>query len=251
MDLDQQNYPGGFFALMRRLETREAPFDDPLSVLPPPDVDLNALKAALVSCAPDMTSMPENRRHALRKQAIIRAEFVGQSELWALHAVCIAILRRRAAPPQARQLFLRIWSEQGGALARELPVRWMISAAATFADHGETMDQRLGGQGLMLLFDLIKLHDSERRQSGQKNSVGFPRTRGGSKPDDLGFGLEPYSLPNGDLDKNMLARLWRYAENDAVLRPLGTRMLQMVMNDPRSIFARIQRYKNRPASDER
>lgn len=250
LDLEHENYPGGFFSLMRRLEKRETPFDEPLSVLPGADADLEALKTRRVDSAPDIADMPDNRRHALRKHALIRAEFVGQPELWALHALCIAILRRRSPPPEAQQLFMRIWKEHGASLAQELPVRWLISAATTFADHGETIDQRLGGQGLMMLFDLIKLHDSERRQSGRKNSDGFPRKRGGPRPDDLGFGLEPYSLPNGDLDKNMLGRLWRYAENDTVLQPLGVRMLRMVMNDPRSIFGRIQRYKDRPGPNE-
>ena len=251
MDLDLENYPGGFYSLMRRLEKRETPFDDPRSVLPSVEIDLNSLRVQLVESAPDLSSMPKNRKHALRKQALIQEEFLGQPELWALHAMCIAILRRRSPPPEAKQLFMRIWTEQGGTLARDLPVRWLISAATTFADHGETIDQRLGGQGLMMLFDLIKLHDSERRHSGQKNSDGFPRSRSGPKPDELGFGLEPYSLPNGDLDMNMLARLWRHAENDAVFRPLGMRMLQMVMHEPRSIFGRIQRYKERPVSNER
>mgnify|MGYP007044697788 FL=1 len=232
---------------MRRLERREEPFDDPLSVLPPEDIDLEPLKSQMISSAPDIKDMPENRRHAMRKQALIRAGFLGQPELWALHALCIAILRRRSPPPQARTLFLRIWTEQGDTLARDLPVRWLISAATTFADHGESMDQRLGGQGLMMLFDLVKLHDSERRQSGRKNSHGFPRKSGGPKLDDIAFGLEPYSLPRGDLDKNLLARLWRYSENDRALRPLGTRMLRLVMHDPRSIFGRIQRYKKRPS----
>lgn len=236
---------------MRRQEKREAPFEEPLQALPPVDTDLNALRSQLVAAAPDPGSLPDNRKCALRKKALLQAEFTGKPELWLLHGLCIAILRRRGPPPEARQLFLRIWAEQGSALARELPVRWLISAAATFADHGETMDQRLGGQGLMMLFDLIKLHDSERRQSGRRNSDGFPRTRGGRRPDSLAFDMVPYSLDRGDLDKNMLTRLWRHAEDDAVLRPLGVRMLQMVMSDPRSIFGRIQRYKERPDTDER
>lgn len=243
MDLPFENYHGGFYALMKRLEKRETPFDDPLSVLPPVDTDLDALKTSLITSAPDTTDMPEGRLIAQRKRALFWAEFLGKPELLALHALCIAILRRRSAPKEARQLFLRMWAEHGAYLAEELPVRWLISAATTFADHGETIDQRLGGQGLMMLFDLIKLHDSERRQSGRKNSDGFPRKRGGPTPDALGFDLAPYSLATGDLDKNLLARLWRYSENDPVLQPLGFRMLRMVMQEPRSIFGRIQRYK--------
>ncbi|MBY6137867.1 hypothetical protein KUV26_00280 [Leisingera daeponensis] len=250
MDLDQENYPGGFFTLMRRLEKREWPFDNPLAALPPADCDLTALLEQRISEVPDTSDMAEDRCNALRKQALLRAEFSGQPELWALHALCIAILRRQPPHPLARQLFLRIWTEHGKDLAAGLPVRWLIAAATTFADHGETIDQRLGGQGLMLLFDLIKLHDSERRESRRKNSVGFPRQRGGPKPDDLAFGMVPYALERGDLDMNLLARLWRHAENDAVLRPLGVQMLRMVMSDPRSIFGRIQRYKNRTGRDD-
>lgn len=250
MDLENENYPGGFYSLMRRLERRETPFDNPLAVLPPADCDLETLLEQQISDAPDITGMVENRCDALRKQALLRAEFSGRPELWALHALCIAILRRRSPPPEAQQLFMRIWREHGASLAQELPVRWLISAATTFADHGETIDQRLGGQGLMLVFDLIKLHDSERRESRRKNSDGFPRQRGGTKPDDLAFGMVPYSLDRGDLDMNLLARLWRHSEEDAVLRPLGVQMLRMVMNDPRSIFGRIQRYKNRTVRDD-
>lgn len=247
MDLDDENYPGGFYALLRRQDKRETPFGDPLSVLPAADCDLEVLARQLVTDAADTAQMPEKRSFAMRKRALLRAEFLGQPELWAVHAMCISILRRRSPPPQAQQLFLRIWAEQGSSLAAELPVRWLISAATTFGDHGSTINQRLGGQGLSMLFDLIKLHDSERRQSGRRNSDGFPRTRGGPKPDGLAFEMEPYSLPSGDLDMNMLARLWRLAEDDPVLQPLGVRMLRMVMTDKRSIFARIQRYKDRSA----
>ena len=41
----------------------------------------------------------------------------------------------------------------------------------------------------------------------------------------------------------MLARLWRLAERDDTLQPLGFRMLRMVMTDKRSVFARVQRYR--------
>ena len=50
-----------------------------------------------------------------------------------------------------------------------------------------------------------------------------------------------------DLDRNMLARLWQLAESDPVFRPPGFRMLRMVMTDKRTVFARIQRRRNRKA----
>ncbi|WP_037315999.1 hypothetical protein [Ruegeria halocynthiae] len=244
MDIDKENYPGGFYALMRHLERKEVPYLDSHLALPGADVDLDDLSQARVN-APDPEAVFENRRDARRKLHDLQLELAGSTQLHLVHALCIALLRRRPAPPEARALFFRMWKEKGAELAQDLPVRWLISSATTFADHGETMDQRLGGQGLSMLFDLIKLHDSERRISLQPNDQGF-RAQGNKHSDvPLAFDMGGYSLPSGDLDRNMLARLWRYAENDPVLRPLGVRMLKMVMYDRRSIFGRIQKYKGR------
>ncbi|ATG42934.1 hypothetical protein PhaeoP18_00969 [Phaeobacter piscinae] len=243
MDIDNENYPGGFYKLLRQLEKKEVPFVEPLSALPAADADLTTLLGPLTDPGPKPATRKDlPLHHIAHKWQSLREEFAGDPEIWAVHALCIAILRRRDAPADARALFLRIWAEHGGALAAGLPTRWLISAATTFADHGDTIDQRLGGQGLQLLFHLIKLHDSERRLSGRPTDSGLPRVKG-KDLDDIGLGMTPYHLPHGDLDRQMLARLWRYGERDLVLRPLAIRMLRMVMEDPRSIFGRIQRYK--------
>jgi hypothetical protein len=55
--------------------------------------------------------------------------------------------------------------------------------------------------------------------------------------------MVPYSFQNGDLDRNMLARLWALSEKDEVIAPLARSMLFAVMTDQRSIFARAQRLK--------
>ncbi|MDA7963883.1 hypothetical protein [Ruegeria sp.] len=242
IDLDKENYPGGFYTVMRHLERQEVQYLDPEQVLPPADVDLGALNKQLVE-APDPDVVFENRRDARRKHHALQQTFAGQPQLHLVHAMCIALLRRKPAPQAARALFLRIWTEQGATLAQDLPIRWLISSATTFADHGETTDQRLGGQGLYLLFDLIKLHDSERRVSLQPGDEAFSIDGNTHAEVPLAFDMAPYSLRTGDLDLSLLARLWRYAETDPVLRPLGVRMLSLVMSDPRSIFGRLQRYK--------
>lgn len=247
MDLDSSIYPGGFYSLLRFLERKEVPYNDPLRVLPAMDVDLQHLNQTIV-CAKQLPDELEDRQDALRKHNALTVEFDGQNQLHLLHAMLISLLRRQNAPELAQQLFLRIWREMGKDLAQDLSVRWLISAATTFADHGETMDQRLGGQGLSMLYDLIKLHDSERRLSGRPNDMGFPQIKGRPRHE-LSFDMAAYSLQRGDLDKNMLARLWRYAENDPTLRPLGFRMLNMVMTDKRSVFGRIQRYKKKARND--
>lgn len=249
MDIEDTIYPGGFFSLMQALERKEPPYEGALDVLPKAQADLSALRDALLS--PDLPRVEKAHRcDAPGKMAEYEHEFRGRSRLLAVHAMCIAVLRRHPAPPEAVQLFLRLWREEGRFLASELPVRWLISAATTFADHGETFDQRSGGMGLSMLYDLIKLHDTERRISGRPNDQAFARLKKRDTNHPLAFDMVPYSLEHGDLDRNMLARLWRLAERDDVLQPLGFRMLRLVMHDRRTVFARMQRYKPRRAPDE-
>lgn len=242
--MDDTIYVNGFARILTLYERRQKPFIDPLAALPPGDVDLDAL-AQEVIVGSHFTTTPADRYAALTKYQSLLEEFRGQSELYAVHAMCISILRRDAPPPEAVALFHRIWREQGAKLARDLPVRWLISAAATFADHGDNADLRAGGMGLYMLFDLIKLHDSERRVSARRNDRPFKANADRPFRDDLAFGMEAYSLSRGDLDRTMLARLWQISEREPTLKPLGIRMLRLVMTDRRSIFSRVQTYKKR------
>lgn len=243
MEIEDTIYPGSFYSLMRFLDRKEIPYSHPETVLPAADVDLAALRDQIVRFDPTHIP-PDNLRDARRKLHALEQEFDGGSALHLLHALVISLLRRSPAPTQARDLFFRLWTEQGQHLAQTLSVRWLISAATTFGDHGQTPEQIKGGAGLAMLFDLIKLHDSERRVSGRANDHAYSRVSGRQIPP-LAFEMTGYSLTNGDLDKIMLARLWRLVEDDAVLQPLGVRMLGLVMTDKRTIFARMRRYKGK------
>ncbi|MCL6285921.1 glycosyltransferase family 2 protein [Ruegeria sp. 2012CJ41-6] len=238
---DDAIYPDGFVSLLQTFERKLEPYRGVEAVLPDPDVDLDQLHRDSAK-APVLPSSFDHQHDATRKYQILLQEFDGHSTLWAVHAMCIAILRRRDPPEAVRHLFLRIWREKGDQLVRELPVRWQISAATTFADQGETPAQRAGGMGLSVLFDMIKIHDSERRVSGWRNDMAFPRRDGGLRHE-LAFGMDGYSLITGDLDRNMLARLWRLAEDDDALRPLGLHLLGLVVSDPNTVFARVRHYR--------
>lgn len=228
---------------MHELEQRQRPFMDVEITLPPTNVDLDGLHNDTVP-TPHKTPKDCPKYSAEAKWFELQAEFEGQSALLLVHAMMIAILRRADPPQEAGDLFCRIWSEQGHVLAPVLPTRWLISSATTFADHGQTADQRALGMGLSILFDLVKLHDSERRVSGQPGNTPF-RRKAETRRHALPYDLKPYALKNGDLDKMMLARLWQLAERDTVIQPLAVRMLRMVMTDQRSIFGRLQKFKNR------
>ncbi|MGC3936635.1 hypothetical protein ACOTTU_02395 [Roseobacter sp. EG26] len=241
MNNKDEIHRGGYFKLMRELERRQRPFEELDEILPPEDVDLEAVHTRKV-VAPEVDFRDAARFSAGRKWVELQAQFEGESALHHLHAMLIAVTRRRDPPQRALDLFFRIWAEHGNAMARELPTRWLISAATTFADVGQNGDQRALGMGLSTLFDMIKLHDSERRVTGLANSTPFRRKPGIRRPA-LAFQMQPYSLKGGDLDRVLLSRLWQLCERDATIRPLGMRMLWMAMTDHRSILGRVQKFK--------
>ncbi len=234
-------YRGGFYNVLRHFELKQQPLTHLEDVLPPADVDLGALAARTVTTPPPLPKLPQH--HAMIRYHELATGLVGRSELELLHAILIATLRKSQFPDHALQLFLRIWTETGENFVQTLPVRWQISACTTFADHGVNAEQRTCGMGLMMLFDMIKLHDSERRLSGRSGSQPFRRSSD-TKPA-LAFDMPRYSLARGDADRNMLARLWLLSERDATLQPLAQHMLRQVMHDPRSIFGRLQIIKSR------
>jgi len=239
--MDDQIYPGGFLALLKRFDARRAPFTNWQDVLPAADADLTPLFDKVVS---ERTPSPAGKtRDLLEKRNDFSAQLAGQNEALLLNALLIAILRRDAPPDRAVTLFFRLWSEHGHRLVKDMPVRWMVSSATTFADHGQTGDQRACGMGLSGLFDTIKLYESERCYSGISGRKLFKLQRG-EKRHSMPFGVARYSFKGGDLDQNMLARLWLLSEADPVIAPLAQAMLRMVMTETRTVFSRVQRMKD-------
>ncbi len=241
MSTGEDLYKGGFAGLLRKQEKRQRRFDGVEGVLPAANIDLAPLFDRITP-APPSSHEDAPRYTAQKKWLELWAEFEGKPEILHLHAMLIAISRRDDPPQVAVTLFHRLWSEHGQQLVKLLNTRWMISAATSFSDIGRTGDARACGMALSIMFDMMKLHDSERRISGQPGRTPF-RPERGRKRFPVAFGLDPYSLKGGDLDKIMLARIWQLCERDTTIRPLGFAMLRMVMSEPRSIFGRVQQIK--------
>ncbi|MEC8196061.1 MAG: hypothetical protein VX228_07050 [Pseudomonadota bacterium] len=230
-------YPGGYAYMMERYHGRRDPFDFGPEDLPPLDVNLSVLRNAIVPKRAAQKGPADPNTRWARKRRQIAEEFVGLSELAFLNAQLISNLRKREQPPQTAALFCRIWAEESEHLISELNLRWLVSAVQTFADHGETPAQREVGQGLRMLFGMMKLYE-------------FERTFGGLDPNkEYGFGkrvktrlpldMEPFSLMHGGLDINVIAPIWEMGKSDPVIAPLVDHLLQELIEEPGGVFRRL------------
>lgn len=231
---------GGFRRVIAQMEERRAPMTyGPGEALPPAGLDLAPLKTRLVTPVQEpFRSSRSGFAHKLREMA---TEFEGLPELLALHGLLIANLRRRDQPPQAAPLFLRMWREEADFLLENLEARWLVSAVATFAEHGETEVQRRIGQSLNVLFSTVKLYETERLHSGAEPWEPFAEIR--KRPRRLTLMLSAYSIQSGGLDVNMLGRLWQDAAGDPVIGPLARHLLTRLDADERNIFRRLKRMR--------
>lgn len=149
-----------------------------------------------------------------------RSEFIGRSELLPLHAGFVVALRRRLAVAHFLPLYLRLWSEEGAFLRRELSLRWLVSACDTLADHGVTPAQRAVALNGTVLANLVKLAETERRVT-----PGAPRRQGGGA--ELFDGLTVFK-PGGDMVRNLFRRIEATVVLDDVAGPILQEIAQRV-----------------------
>ena len=238
-------YDGGITAVLAQMEARR----DPLTLargeaLPPLDAALEPLKTTIIPAPEDdpLRAAPLRSTNQ-RKQLEIRAELAGNTELTALHGLLIAHLRKRKQPGHCAALFTRLWEEEADHLLAQLDARWLVSAITTFGDHGLTETQRSVGQAMNVLFGTIKLYETERRHSGMPADRPFPLK--GKDRGPLPMEMDPFHIPAGGLDVNMLGRLWQEAERDKVLKPLAHHLLDLLIHDPRTVFRRLRIMRKR------
>ena len=178
---------------------------------------------------------------AARSRNLARA-FAGQPRLYLVHAQCVSLLRRRDPPEGIAALFHRLWAEHGGDMADSLPVRWLISAATTFADYGATATERQAGEALSTLFAMLKLAETERLFSGFAPDVPF---RPGRAKVPLPMSMQPFAIHGGDLDRALLTRIWRAGTASPATDALTRRLLTALADDPRGLFARLAAMRQR------
>lgn len=229
-------YKGGFTRLIPHQGGKQAGHYEGMQALLSELADrgLDALQSAITQ-APKQA--PKAAVTAAQKLDQLSAELAGQPMLVTVHALVIAASRRQDPPALAQRLFLDMWRVKSAVLLQNLDTRWALSALITFRIFGENEVQRLTAAELDVLFSMTKLYESERLFSGVSPDQLFRRSRAIKVA--MPLGLEPYSLSRGDLDRNLLGRLWLNAEQDPVLRPLACRLLNEVNREKGSVFRRL------------
>lgn len=228
-------YTGGAEALIAHWEQRRAPIAQHAGEGFASDVDLATL--ALRPVPDQLPALTKPASDFAKKRRALEQDLAGHSELAVLNALLIAHLRKRSFPDHAPALFCRIWAEQGAALLAELPMRWLISSAITFAAHGPTEADRHVGQSLNILFSLMKLYEFERQFSGV--SATEPFKLGQRHKEALPLGMPDFALATGGLDTNLLAPIWQAAQSAPAIGPLACRLLAELNDDPGTLFRRI------------
>jgi len=236
-------YPGGFDAVVDRLNARRAPLSFAAGeALPPLDADLATLKTQVLT-APEKVPRARDRSGHMRKWLELADDFAGQPELLHLHGLLIAHLRKTEQPDHTMALFSRMWAEEHAFLIQHLDPRWLVSAITTFGDHGLTEPQRRVGSAMSVLFGTMKIYESERLYSGFGPANEFKLKR--LVRSKLPLNMDRYALVSGGLDVNMLGRLWLDAEDDPVLAPLAHHMLDLLNRDPGTVFRRLATLRGR------
>ncbi|MDF1854346.1 glycosyltransferase family 2 protein [Pseudooceanicola sp.] len=230
-------YAGGFQAVLAQMEGRREPMTyDEGEGLPPLDCDLIQLRDQLIGTIPAELRTSKSGFGSKCRQ--LHREFAGQPALCYLNGLLIANLRRRDQPPQAAPLFLRLWREHADFLIANLDARWLVSSITTFGDHGATDAQRRVGHVLSVLFNTMKLYETERLFSGVTPEVIFQKGKKSSSK--LPLQMDPYAIVGGGLDVNMLGRIWMDAAEDPVVAPLAHHLLEALNRDDRNLFRRLR-----------
>jgi len=229
-------YPGGFDAVLAQMEGRRAPMTFAHGEgFPPPGTDLSHLKDETIG-KPSRSLRTSTSTFAAKSRELHR-EFEGRPALCLLNATLIACLRRRAQPPGTAELFAQLWAEHADFLIAHLDARWLVSSITTFGDHGLTQAQRVTGTAMNVLFNTMKLHETERLFSGTAPDTPFegPKAAG-----PLALQMDAYAIVGGGLDVNMLGRIWLDAAEDPVIAPLAHHLLEALNADGRNVFKRLR-----------
>ena len=192
--------------------------------------DLQAMKHQTVAAdqPPEQTRGSHNdvKTHI---RALI-SEFSGQPELALHHATLIVLIRRESALAENLDSFWRLWQSEGAWLVKHLNIRWLVSAADTFADHAEDPVDRSLALSVSLLVNTVKAYETERYLDNTPDVVYCPKRVAHVQEHLVPIfeGVSCYTVGSDDTMRNMVWRIQATGKDravgqilDAILERLG------------------------------
>ncbi|WP_027488332.1 hypothetical protein [Allorhizobium undicola] len=124
-------------------------------------VDFAALKARLIDGGEVVQTRGSEKSLDLHL-ANLRREFSAQPELVFYHAKLIVLLRREFEVKETFAQFRALWEAEAEFLVRHLNLRWLVSAADSFADHDPDPAVRASATLVSVLVNTVKIYETER-----------------------------------------------------------------------------------------
>lgn len=242
-------YPDGFAGVLLKISDHRTQYSDVTGILSYAAANLSEIADFTVTAGPYIKPDVRDRRPIVdlwSKRLELSQLFEGQSDLLVVHGLCVASMRRDSPPMETIELFHRLWCDYRKQLLDGLNMRWLISAAVTFGDHGQNTTQLKVGSSLEMLFGLYKLYECERIHAG--NAPEHPAPYKVDATLKLPFGLPRYAIAGGDLDQQLLGKLYLDACDDPVMEDLCHHLLNRLISTDKSIFARFRILRDRRAA---
>ena len=146
------------------------------------------------------------------------------------HASLIVMMRREYKVQMNFSRFERLWAQEQNYLLEHLNIRWLVSAADTFADHSSEPLARALALNAAVLFNTVKMQETERflQQAEQLEDIQEQHNKLSAGRVDLLDGTSAFAVGTDDTLRNMR---WRI-DDIAQLHPVGGLLAE--------IFQRLQ-----------
>ena len=211
------------------------------------DADIAAMKTRVLDAGPPSQTRGSSKsldRHIEN----LRSEFSGQPELLWHHARLIVLIRREYRTVETYERFRALWDEEHAFLCDRLNVRWLISAADTFAEHDRESDVGTVAMMTSLLANTIKLYESERYLCNAATLSPEPARIAHVKKElaPLFEGMSCFTVGTDDTLRNVRWRLSRFFTVEPTGAILKTVWDRCQVED--SVFARMRQMHQRSST---
>jgi hypothetical protein len=221
---------------------------EPVSIEPADSflLDIDVLKNTVVDETQSTITCqsPDVERHFARLQ---RGFFRKPSLSFELVKI-IVLIRRGISLEHNVKLFFRITELEIDFLLSALSTRWLLSIADTYADYGTPVQQATAAM-IVLLFNTMKLTETERlivvdNRHDQTQIELNDQCRARHEPLELWDAMTAYSVPFGDMPRNMIGRMRGIAARDKVLAKVLDTLLERALSG-QTILSRFAVYNPR------